>query len=168
MANMLTQFLHHINQTRRNHALEHATIHLIGRKRPGKAFAGHSNPFGFILVGDANPELVAQTASEAMELLRQGNASLAIHEGCGTNYAISGGLAAVFALLATANTTSNQQRWSRFPLVMLLSLVAYLIGRSLGPIVQKKTTTNPHLGQTRLLSVSRIYNNVIWVHTSGS
>ena len=164
---MLSQFLHHIDQTRRNHALEHATIHLIGRKRPGKAFAGHSNPFGFILVGDANPELVAQTTSEAMELLRQGHTSLAIHEGCGTNYAVSGGLAAGFAILATANTTTNQQRWSRFPLVMLLCLVAYLIGRSLGPKIQQQATTNPNLGQTRLLSVSRIFNNITWVHTTG-
>ena len=39
-----------ILETRRNHALEHASIHLLSHKNPGKRMAGHSNPTGFFLL----------------------------------------------------------------------------------------------------------------------
>jgi hypothetical protein len=35
-----------VQETRRNHALEHATLHMLARKYPDKPMAGHSNPTG--------------------------------------------------------------------------------------------------------------------------
>lgn len=156
-----------ISSTRRNHALEHATIHMITRKRPGKAFAGHSNPAGFILIGDANIEMIVETVTEALAQLRGGNKGLAIHEGCGTNYAVTGGLAALFSIMALSNTNSNHQRWARFPILMLVALVAFLLGRTIGPNLQKHVTTDADPKGLRLVSVSQIFTNVHWVRTEG-
>ena len=156
-----------ISSTRRNHALEHATIHLISRKRPGVAFAGHSNPGGFILVGDADLEMIVETVQEALGHLRAGRSSLAIHEGCGTNYALIGGLAALFSIMTLSNTNTNQQRWGRFPLLMLTSLVAFLVGRSVGPGLQKHVTTDAAPAGLHVVSVSRLFGKVHWVRTEG-
>ncbi len=40
--------LPYILETRRNHALEHATLHMLAREHQGP-MAGHSNPTGFFI-----------------------------------------------------------------------------------------------------------------------
>jgi len=41
-----------VAQTRRNHALEHATLHVLAGMHPGKPMGGHSNPTGYFIVGN--------------------------------------------------------------------------------------------------------------------
>jgi len=156
-----------ISNTRKNHALEHATIHLITRKLPGKAFAGHSNPAGFILIGDANTEMVVDTATEALNHLKQGHSSLAIHEGCGTNYVVIGGLASILSLWVMGDSKTNSERWSRFPLLFAISIIAFLVGRSVGPSLQKHVTTDANLTGMEITSVSKIAGKVHWIQTRG-
>jgi hypothetical protein len=43
-----------ILETRRNHALEHATMHILAAKYPEQHLAGHSNPTGFFILGKRN------------------------------------------------------------------------------------------------------------------
>ena len=50
--------------TRRNHALEHATIHVLARKYADKNLAGHSNPTGFFLFGDMSTEEIRTAVNE--------------------------------------------------------------------------------------------------------
>ena len=83
--------------TRRNHALEHATIHMLARKYADKNLAGHSNPTGFFLFGDMSTEDIRTAVNEAMARLRAGESELAIHPGCGTNFATSMVLPMTFA-----------------------------------------------------------------------
>ena len=40
-----------ISETRRNHALEHATLNILSARFPDRPLAGHSNPTGFFLLG---------------------------------------------------------------------------------------------------------------------
>jgi len=40
-----------ISRARRNHGLEHATMHILGRKFPRVTLGGHSDPFGFAISG---------------------------------------------------------------------------------------------------------------------
>src|SRR5690348_7827430 len=88
-----------VSATRRNHALEHATIHILSSRHPRLAMAGHSNPTGFFLIGDLSGEDVRSAAAEALSRLQNGESQLAIHPGCGTNYVVTGALTGLFALL---------------------------------------------------------------------
>ena len=48
--------LPYVLSTRRNHALEHATLHMLERKHPKQPMGGHSNPTGFLIFGDFSLE----------------------------------------------------------------------------------------------------------------
>ena len=95
-----------ILETRRNHALEHATLHMLAHTHTG-SMAGHSNPTGFFLLGDFSTPEVWVAATDALERLRGGESGLAIHAGCGTNMAttalLSGTLA--WSVLRLAKST---------------------------------------------------------------
>ena len=83
--------------TRRNHALEHASLHVLARKYKDQNMAGHSNPTGFFLFGDMSLEDIRNAINEATTRLRAGESGLAIHPGCGTNLAASTLVPAAFA-----------------------------------------------------------------------
>jgi hypothetical protein len=149
-----------IGETRRNHALEHATIHILSERFPGRSMGGHSNPTGFLLIGDLPTEAVRDAVSAALTRLQNGEHHLAIHEGCGTNYVVTGGLAALFAFVGMSGTKNNRERWDRLPLVMLLSILAFIIGRPLGPALQKGVTTQPDPGGMVIMDVYPLAKNV--------
>lgn len=154
-----------IGETRRNHALEHATIHILSERFPGRPMAGHSNPTGFFLIGDLPTEDVREAVSEALVRLQNGEYHLAIHEGCGTNYVVTAGLAALFAFAGMSGTKNNRERLERIPLVMMLSILAFMIGQPLGPALQKHVTTQPDPGGMTLVDVYPLVKNVYRVVT---
>jgi hypothetical protein len=78
-----------IGATRRNHALEHATLHVLAQKYPNRMLGGHSNPTGFFIVGDVPLEAVTDAATGRCGGCGRGERELAIHPGCGTNFATS-------------------------------------------------------------------------------
>ncbi len=80
------RFLDHplIDRVRRNHALEHATIHVLSRRYRDLHVMGRSTPNGFILYGDLPTDAVYEAAQEALERLRAGERHLAVHPACGT------------------------------------------------------------------------------------
>jgi hypothetical protein len=149
-----------VGETRRNHALEHATIHILSARFPGRPMAGHSNPTGFFLLGDLPTEHVREAVAEALTRLQNGERQLAIHEGCGTNYVVTGGLAALFAFAGMSGTKSNRERLERLPLVMLLSVLAFVIGQPLGPALQQQVTTEADPGNMTLEDVYPVANNI--------
>jgi len=57
-------------ETRRNHAVEHATLHILARKYTRQNMAGHSNPTGFYLMGNFTKEDIQEAAAEAMQRAR--------------------------------------------------------------------------------------------------
>lgn len=149
-----------IGDTRRNHALEHATIHILSERFPGQPMAGHSNPTGFMLIGDLPTEDVREAVSEALVRLQNGEHYLAIHEGCGTNYVVTGGLAAIFAFAGMSGTRNNRERFERIPLVMALSMMALMIGKPLGPALQWRVTTQPDPGNMVIEDVYPVSKNI--------
>src|SRR5688572_3297984 len=62
--------------TRRNHALEHASLLILARKYKDQNMAGHSNPTGFFLFGDMSLEDIRNAINEAMTRLRAVKADL--------------------------------------------------------------------------------------------
>lgn len=149
-----------ITSTRRNHALEHAAVHILSARFPRKGMGGHSNPTGFFIFGDLPTEDVRSAVSEALTRLQHGEADLAIHPGCGTNYAVTGALAALFAVIGLSGTRNTRQRFERFPLLMAFSVLAMIVAPPLGMALQRRVTTEPNPGSLTVLEVTRVSTNI--------
>ncbi len=142
-----------ILETRRNHALEHATIHLLSRKNSSKRMAGHSNPTGFFLIGDLDTQEIWAATTEAHTRLNSGEADLAVHPGCGTNMATTSLLSAGLAWLPLRRTRSTPWLILLIPISLLLALLGYQLSRPLGPWLQKYVTTEANLGSLQIVDI---------------
>lgn len=132
-----------ISRIRRNHGLEHATLHILSARFPHLTLGGISSPSGFTIVGDVTTEDVADAAIQALKKLRAGEASLAMHANCGTNFAVSGLFAGAAAWLGSLGAGKElKNKLARLPLVIVLAVAALIVTRPLGPIIQKRLTTS--------------------------
>jgi hypothetical protein len=153
-----------ILSTRRNHGLEHATIHVLSALKPGRPLAGRSTPFGFYLYGDVSDEELQTAVYDALNRLERGEKRLAIHPGCGTNYLVSGAAASVGAL-TVLSIGDRKARWSRWPDVMIVATLALILTQPLGPKLQEHVTTCGEMGDLEIVSVRRIGPKAHYVET---
>lgn len=143
-----------ISRVRRNHGLEHATIHLLSRRHPNTFLAGHSDPEGFWLIGNVPTAAVESAVQEALERLRGGERRLAIHPGCGTNYLVSGGLAALAGALAMLGVGKRwRDKANRLPLAVMLGTVALMFSQPLGYLLQERVTTDGDPGALEIVEI---------------
>ena len=144
-----------VSSTRRNHALEHATMTILSMRIPGVRMAGVSNPTGFYLISDLPTELVTDAVLEAQRRLNQGESSLAIHPHCGTNLVTSVGVAAGAAgLILFATAWGKKPRWYSYILAALAAVPAFFMAKPLGPRVQKTITTSSDLDGMKVILVT--------------
>lgn len=151
-------------ETRRNHALEHATLHILAEKFPGRPLAGHSNPTGFLIFGQVPTEDVRAAVVQALTRLRSGERHLAIHGGCGTNYATSGLVAGSLAWLGLAGAKSWRSRLWRLPFVVMLATFGFVFSQPLGPILQARVTTESEPGGMQIEDIYPIMSERFKVH----
>ncbi|MGB0386817.1 MAG: DUF6391 domain-containing protein [Ardenticatenaceae bacterium] len=70
---------------RRNHALEHATVHILEQRYSANLPIGaFAEPDGFFIQGALQPQLVLNAAKEGLQRLQAGETQLALHPRCGT------------------------------------------------------------------------------------
>lgn len=148
-----------ILETRRNHALEHATLHMLARTYKGN-MAGHSNPTGFFLLGNFSTQDIWSNATEALERLRGGESGLAIHAGCGTNMATTTLLAGTLAWLPLRGTKSTLWRILLLPIAIAFGVTGYTLSRPLGPWLQKNITTEANMGAVQIIDIIPVRNGV--------
>jgi hypothetical protein len=129
-------------------------MHVLGKKFPQVAFGGHSDPNGFTIIGNVTSEDVAEAAIEALKKLRAGQAGLAVHRNCGTNFAVSGIFAGLAAWLGTLGVEQEfKKKAARLPLMIVLATAALVVAQPLGPILQKQFTTS---GDPEALELVRV------------
>ena len=153
-----------VGVTRRNHALEHATLHVLEEKYPNRMLGGHSNPTGFFIVGDVPMEAVADAATEALRRLRLGESQLAIHPGCGTNMVTSMLLGATLGWFVLRGARSTVARVLRMPVAFGFAVLGILLSRPLGPVLQQKLTTDAEMGGLRVTDVRRSLKGRVTAH----
>jgi hypothetical protein len=158
--------LHPYLATRRNHALEHATIHMLSRKYADKNLAGHSNPTGFFLFGDMTTEDIRSAIDEAMTRLRAGESELAIHPGCGTNMAASMVLPMTLASVPFQRGRSTRGQFLLIPVAMMFAALGYLLSKPLGPWLQRNVTTEADLGNLQVKEIIPVRKGVHRVITN--
>jgi len=143
---------------RRNHALEHATIHLLSARVPRTLLIGRSDARGFYLAGEVATEALQQTVHQALARLRAGEAGLAVHPNCGTNL-MTGAILAGSASFLVAGLT-RRRRWSdwldQWPVALLAAALSLVAAQPLGTALQRRVTTAAQPGGLRILSVRRL------------
>ena len=161
---------------RRNHALEHATAHVLeeglGRPLP---LSGYAVEDGFFIdgpLGPLGPTTVLAAAREALSRLEAGDRTLAQHGRCGTTIIVVNFLASVAFLLLLVATGQMS-----FLAILVALLVANAIGPFLSPLVQRYLTTDASVagmeilgvevrsGSSRTLGVSLSFPNRLFVVT---
>jgi hypothetical protein len=153
-----------ILSTRRNHGLEHATIHVLSALKPGRPLAGRSTPFGFYLYGDVSDEELQAAVYDALNRMERGEKRLAIHPGCGTNYLTSGAAASLGAL-TVLSIGDRKARWSRLPDVLIAATLALIIAQPIGPKLQEHITTCGDMGDLEIVSIRRLGAKSHYVET---
>lgn len=144
-----------IKQTRRNHALEHATIHVLSARVRGLRMAGRSDERGFVLFGDVDTDTVTRAVSDALSRLRRGEAALAIHPNCGTNLVATSYLASLSALLTLRGASRRDELFNRLPLLVVAMIATQLIAPVVGTWLQQYVTTDGNPADTEVMSISR-------------
>lgn len=153
-----------ILETRRNHALEHATVNILSNKHPDLHLAGHSNPTGFFILGNVTIDDLNFALDEALARLRAGEKDLAIHAGCGTNYASTLLMAGAFAWFPLNGMKSTRRRLWFLPFAVILGVIGFLLSQPLGPFLQAKVTTEANLGNLQIKDVIVLRKRGLAVH----
>lgn len=155
-----------VSRIRRNHGLEHATIHMLSAKHRGFSAQGHSDHRGFHLnvFGDISEQDIIEAVGEAYRRMKGGEHQLAVHPNCGTVLMTTATMA---TLAAQASLTFEQKRqghssfsWSLLanglPSAIVAVLIALIVSRPLGIHLQAKYTTEGDLGDLRIESIRQI------------
>lgn len=143
-----------ISRVRRNHGLEHATLHILAQGHPRTSMAGHSDLGGFWILGDVPTEDVQSAVDEALTRMKAGEEDLAVHPNCGTNFVTAGtmaGLAAWFALFGAGRRLRD--RLERIPLATSLATVALILAQPVGLALQTHVTTSGNPGNLSVVEV---------------
>jgi len=144
------------NRIRSNHALEHATLHILQEKGFNGRMGGISDPHGFWIYGNVDIESLLLAAREARDRLVRGESNLAVHENCGTNIAVSALAAGGLAWMGMRGTKGKPiRRLLRLPVAALLGLVGYQIAKPWGPQIQARVTTNADVSGMEIVEVKR-------------
>lgn len=155
-----------INRIRRNHALEHATIHVLSEKYKNFSAQGNSTHAGFYLniYGNLPDGAVADAVQEAYTRLKRGEHHLGVHPNCGTVLLTTATLA---TLAAQATFSLEQRRQKRssmdlttlcntLPSAILAVVVALIVSRPLGIALQARYTVDSHLADLQVVQVRQI------------
>ncbi|MGD8555352.1 MAG: DUF6391 domain-containing protein [Anaerolineales bacterium] len=155
-----------ISRIRRNHALEHATLHILGSRFPSTTFVGRSDTRGFWIYGEADTKAVEEAVRQAKARLSAGEHRLAVHPHCGTSYLTAGVLATAVSLLSLQGNREEgwRSRLSRLPFAVLLTVLALIVAQPLGNALQQHVTTQPDLASLDLVSVRRLSRSRSTVH----
>jgi hypothetical protein len=141
-----------VNRIRKNHALEHATLHMLMPRNPRAALIGSSDWGGYTIYGWVKTEALSSAAEEALQRLRRGERDLALHHRCGTVLAVGGTLTGLAAFAVMLNQRP-QKWWERLAEVVLATTAALIIAQPLGLLLQEHITTSPEVGN---LTIKRI------------
>lgn len=137
---------------RRNHAVEHATMHILAQRHPYFNAVARTALDGFYVYGKVDTRALADAASEGLARLQAGETDLAVHPRCGTNLVVAGFLAGLAAFLATCRTRRGLSTLPRF---ILAATLAVIVAQPLGLMIQQHVTTSADVAALSIRTVTR-------------
>lgn len=155
-----------MSRIRRNHGLEHATIHVLSEKHKNFSAQGNSDHRGFHLniYGDISEEEVMDAVETAFQRMKAGEHELAVHPNCGTVLLTTATMAtmaaqAVFSLEQRRQTRAKSDMsvlFNALPSAILAVVLSLIVSRPVGVQLQAKFTTEGDLGDMQIRSIRRI------------
>lgn len=134
-----------LRRTPKIHALEHATIAVLESQFKRTHISGLSIPFGFVLIGVRDIEMVRDAFEIASARLIAGETSLAVSKNCGTNIVVAGAMMTLAAMAIFSGTKNTKERLARFDLAAITLGFLSRYTRKAGHYVQENFTTDPHV-----------------------
>jgi hypothetical protein len=163
---MIDQIRYQLSRIRRNHGLEHATIHMLSEKHHNFSAQGNSNHRGFSLniYGDIAEEDVAAAVAEAHRRMNGGDTHLAIHPNCGTVLLTTAAMGALASQSAFSLEQRRQRRtrmdlsvfFNGLPAAILAGVLSLILSKPVGLALQEKFTTEGELGDLEVVSVRKV------------
>ncbi len=146
-----------LSNLQRNHALEHASIHVLSKRFPHRRFIGRSDFKGFYLITNLPLDETSEGIQSALSRLQAGETHLAVHPNCGTNLLTGAFLAALSSSLVF-NAPRNRKRWTDmldlFPLALIATMFSLVLAQPIGSRLQKSLTTRTDLPNSSILSIT--------------
>lgn len=153
-----------ISRVRRNHGLEHATIHVLSQRYKNEFSAqGNANHRGFYLniYGNIPAGEIEAAVYEAFRRMRGGEHGLAVHPNCGTALLTT---AAMTTLATQAAFSMEQKRQgdqhtslsvliNGLPSAILAATLALITSRPLGLYLQARFTTQGDLEGLQIVRI---------------
>lgn len=136
---------------RRNHGIEHATVHVLTAWDSSIRLVGRADSTGFNIYGEVSAETLEKACKEALERMKNGEGHLAVHRGCGTQIVVGGLLTG----LAAAAAMGRRPKLSRIPDVILATTLAAFVSQPVGLQVQEKITTSADVARARFSGVRK-------------
>ena len=146
---------------RRNHGLEHATVAGLIERGVSPPLAGYSTPGGFFVFGDASTTTVREAAENALQRLAGGDRWLAVSRYCGTTL-ITGAL--LSGLAAAVILGRGPGRYRRIPSAAAAIVVATMVSKPLGDMLQRRYTTSADVSGLTITGVRRIWAGPYTLH----
>ena len=153
-----------ILQTRRNHGLEHATIHILSERIHALRVVGRSQANGFYLYGNLTTEDISGAVEEALRRMKAGESRLAVHPGCGTNMVAAGLLAGSVAFVASLLVGRRARWFDRLPNAAFGGVLGVAAAQPLGPWLQANITTSADMRGMRVRKIVRSQTGPVLTH----
>jgi hypothetical protein len=141
-----------ISILRRNHGIEHATVHVLTGWDSNIRLVGRADAKGFNIYGDVPGDMLEKACKEALERMKNGEGHLAVHRNCGTQIVVGGLLTG----LAAAVAMGRKPKLSRLPDVILATTLAAFVSQPIGLQVQEKITTSADVQRAHFSAVRKV------------
>ena len=154
-----------IGRMRHNHAVEHATMHILSEALPGIGLVGRSTPYGFYIYGEVPTETVLSAAREGLRRLQAGERRLAVHPNCGTSLVVSGAMAGLGSFIILGRKTKSfWERLRLLPVACAAATLGIVMARPLGPVVQARLSTSANVRSMRITGATGTRRAGIFAH----
>ena len=139
---------------RRNHAIEHATMHQLARLPRPMRLVARSDWDGFTMYGQIDTETLIHATQQGLHALRADQPNLAVHPRCGTNMAVHMLLAG--AAYSVVSSASRRGRRGLLPMLTLSMIGAVAaLGQPLSRAAQAHLFTSVKVEGARITGVRR-------------
>ena len=148
-----------VDDIRRNHGLEHATVSVLLARHGPQRLAGRAAADGFYIIGRVDDVTLRSCAEEALARMQRGEASLAVSPLCGTNIAVTGAVTAAATMATLARGPRDGVR-DRFGNAFTAAMLGVVLAQPLGRLMQKHLTTRADLGGFELVGIRTLLPGV--------
>lgn len=153
-----------LEDVRRNHGLEHATVAVLFARRGPQRLAGRASGNGFFILGKVDATTLESCAQEALSRIQRGESGLVVSPMCGTNLVVTGGVCAV-ATMVSLTLSREKKPQERLGDAISASTIGALAAQPLGRLVQEKITTMADHATTEVVRVRQFTPWLLKVYT---